>query len=107
MLPAWVDWATRAPREVTTSFRLIAVPPLDAIPAPFRGRRLVMIDGAVLADDGVAQALLAPLRALHPEVDTFARTPTPALIRMHMDPEEPPVSPPPRRPRQQSATHCG
>ena len=89
VLPVWADWAVSAPRAVTTSFRLLAVPPLPAVPAPFRGRRLVMIDGAVLADDRQAAAVLAPLRALGPEIDTFARTATPALTRLHMDPEQP------------------
>ncbi len=87
MLPAWTAWAARAPREVTTSLRILAVPPLPTIPAEFRGRRLVMVDGAVLGDD--ADAVLAPLRALHPEADTFTAVPTSALIRLHGDPEEP------------------
>jgi hypothetical protein len=48
-----------------------------------------MIDGAVLADDEVAAAILAPLRALRPEIDTFTRVPSDALVRLHMDPEGP------------------
>ncbi|MBL8928077.1 MAG: FAD-binding oxidoreductase [Pseudonocardia sp.] len=88
VLPVWAGWAAHAPREVTTSFRLLALPPLPTIPAELRGRRLVMIDGAVLGGDPDAERILAPLRALHPEVDTFTRTPTPALTRLHLDPEE-------------------
>ena len=65
------------------------MPPLEALPPEFRGRRLAMIDGAVLADDAAAEEILAPLRRLHPEIDTFARTPTSALARLHMDPEDP------------------
>lgn len=89
VLGAWSGWAATAPREVTTSFRIISMPPLPALPPEFRGRRLVMIDGAVLADDDAAREILAPLRALDPEVDTFDRTPTAALARLHMDPEDP------------------
>src|SRR5690606_27518620 len=51
--------------------------------------QLVVIDGAVLADDAVAEALLAPLRLLEPEMDTFARVPSASLTRLHMDPEGP------------------
>ena len=40
-----------APDEVTTSFRVLNLPPLPDIPEPFRGRQLVVIDGAVLASD--------------------------------------------------------
>ncbi len=39
--------------------------------------------------DEQAEALLAPLRELGPEVDTFGRVPAPALARLHMDPEGP------------------
>ena len=33
--------------------------------------------------------MIAPLRALGPEMDTFAMVPAPALVRLHQDPEEP------------------
>src|SRR6185312_13570762 len=36
-----------------------------------------------------ASAVLAPLRALAPEMDTFADVPPAALSYIHMDPEEP------------------
>jgi hypothetical protein len=54
-----------------------------------RGRELVVIDGAVLDTDERARELLAGLRALGPELDTFARVPTRTLTRLHMDPEGP------------------
>ena len=38
------------------------------MPAELRGRRLAIIDGAVLGDDAVAAEVLAPLRALRPRV---------------------------------------
>jgi hypothetical protein len=37
----------------------------------------------------MAEALLAELRALEPEIDTFARVPSASLVRLHMDPEGP------------------
>jgi hypothetical protein len=55
----------------------------------FRGRDLVIIDGAVLAGDTEAGRILAPLRELSPEIDTFGRVPAASLIRLHMDPEQP------------------
>jgi FAD/FMN-containing dehydrogenase len=82
-------WAADAPDDVTTSFRLMQLPPLPQLPPFLRGRQLVVIDGAVLADDDRAQVLLAPLRELRPEMDTFARAPASSLIRLHMDPEGP------------------
>ena len=89
VLRAWAEWAVDAPDCVTTSFRLLRVPPFEEIPAPLRGRHLVVIDGAVMADDDVASAVLAPLRAQGPELDTFATVPTASLVRLHMDPEGP------------------
>jgi FAD/FMN-containing dehydrogenase len=44
---------------------------------------------AVLGDDDEAERILAPLRQLAPELDTFARVPAPSLVRLHMDPEGP------------------
>jgi FAD/FMN-containing dehydrogenase len=89
VLPAWVAWCADAPEEATTSFRLLDVPVDDGIPAELRGRRLAMIDGAVLGDDPFATSVLAPLRALRPEFDTVARVPAASLVRLHLEPEGP------------------
>jgi FAD/FMN-containing dehydrogenase len=89
VLPVWAAWAEEAPDAVTTSFRILQLPPIPEIPEPVRGRSLVVIDGAVLGTDEEAAAILAPLRALRPEMDTFGRVPPSALIRLHMDPEGP------------------
>ncbi|WP_448624599.1 FAD-binding oxidoreductase [Geodermatophilus sp. URMC 64] len=89
VLPAWVAWCADAPEEATTSFRLVDVPPLDHIPRELHGRRLAIIDGAVLGDDARAAEVLAPLRALRPEFDTVSRVPASTLVRLHLEPEGP------------------
>jgi FAD/FMN-containing dehydrogenase len=89
VLPAWVAWCADAPDAATTSFRLVDAPVDDALPAAVRGRRLAIIDGAVLGDDATAAAVLAPLRALRPELDTVARVPAETLVRLHLEPEGP------------------
>jgi FAD/FMN-containing dehydrogenase len=89
VLRRWADWALDAPDSVTTSFRLLQLPPMPEIPEPFRGRQLAVIDGAVLADDERAAQILRPLRDLRPEIDTFATVPAESLVRLHMDPEGP------------------
>jgi FAD/FMN-containing dehydrogenase len=89
VLPAWVAWCAEAPDEATTSFRLVEVPPDELIPTELHGRRLAMIDGAVLGDDAFAAEVLAPLRALAPEFDTVARVAADTLPRLHLDPEGP------------------
>ncbi|HEX5560539.1 MAG TPA: FAD-binding oxidoreductase [Nocardioidaceae bacterium] len=89
VLRTWADWAVDAPDCVTTSFRMLNLPPMPELPEFLRGRQLVVIDGAVLAEDDRAQEVLADLRALQPEMDTFARVPAASLVRLHMDPEGP------------------
>ncbi|KQU68270.1 FAD-binding oxidoreductase [Phycicoccus sp. Root101] len=89
VLRRWVDWSAGAPDEVTTSFRVLNLPPLPDIPAPLRGRSVVVVDGAVLGADHEAEGVLADLRSLTPEIDTFARVPARSLVRLHMDPEGP------------------
>ncbi|MCR2791887.1 FAD-binding oxidoreductase [Microbacterium sp. zg.Y625] len=86
---AWAQWTATAPESVTTSLRILHLPPLPELPPFLSGRSLVVIDGAILETDAAASALLEPLRALAPEVDTFARVPAAALIEVHMDPPAP------------------
>jgi FAD/FMN-containing dehydrogenase len=89
VLRRWSDWAAEAPDAVTTSARILRLPPDPALPEEVRGRPLVAIDGAVLGDLDEAEALMAPLRELRPEIDTFETVPATALARLHMDPEDP------------------
>ena len=86
---AWAEWSRTVPDSVTTAFRVMSFPPLPELPPFLSGRQLVVVDGALLESDERAAELLAPLQALEPEMDTFARVPTPALTRIHMDPEGP------------------
>jgi enamine deaminase RidA (YjgF/YER057c/UK114 family) len=89
VLRTWAQWSRTAPDEVTTSLRVMSFPPIPELPDFLRGRQIVVVDGAVLTDDATAEAVLAPLRALSPEMDTFARVPAASLPRLHMDPEGP------------------
>jgi FAD/FMN-containing dehydrogenase len=89
VLRRWAQWAPDAPDEVTTAFRVLRVPPLPEVPAPLRGRSLVVVDGAVLGSDTWSESVLMGLRELGPDVDTFARVPARTLSRLHMDPEGP------------------
>jgi FAD/FMN-containing dehydrogenase len=84
-LRRWAEWSVGAPNDVTTSFRIMNAPVPQGLPE----RRLAVIDGAILADDETAAEVLAPLRELKPEVDTFGRTPAASLIRLHAAPEGP------------------
>jgi FAD/FMN-containing dehydrogenase len=87
VLREWAAWAPQAPDDVTTSFRAMRFPPLPELPDFLRGRAVALVDGAVLGSDEHGKEILAGLRSLRPELDTFARVPARSLVRLHMDPE--------------------
>jgi len=89
VVEAWSTWCESAPEEATTSLRALRFPPIPELPPFLSGREVLVLDGAVLLGDADAGALLEPLRALAPEMDTFTRVPSASLIRLHMDPEQP------------------
>ncbi|UYG16380.1 FAD-binding oxidoreductase [Brachybacterium huguangmaarense] len=86
---AWARWCEGSPESVTSTLRVLHLPPLPSLPPFLQGRSVVVVDGAILEDDARAATLLEPLRALAPEVDTFARIPVAAVLAVHMDPPEP------------------
>jgi FAD/FMN-containing dehydrogenase len=89
VLPAWSRWCGEVPKDVTSAFRLLQVPDDPSLPPELRARKLVVVDGAALGDDAHAAELLAPLRALRPEIDTVTRVPAASLVRLHLEPEGP------------------
>jgi hypothetical protein len=89
VMHAWREWTQTAPEDATTAARILQFPPLPELPEPLRGRAFVVIDGAVSGEPLEAAEVIAPLRALGPEMDSFAMIPAPALQAIHMDPEEP------------------
>lgn len=86
---AWAEWTASAPESATTTLRIMNFPPLPELPPFLSGRSVVVIDGAILETDAAAAALLEPLRALAPEMDTFGRIPAASLVAVHMDPPGP------------------
>ena len=89
VLHAWREWVSGLPNEMSTWARVLQVPPLPDIPAPVRGRQLVVVEAAYLGAEESGGELLRPLRDLAPELDTFAAVPPAALGHLHMDPEDP------------------
>jgi FAD/FMN-containing dehydrogenase len=90
VLHAWAELTRGAPPdELTTVGRFLNLPPIPQIPEPVRGKSFVIVEAYHVGDPAVADALLAPLRALGPVNDTIATVPVPVLSHLHMDPEEP------------------
>ena len=89
VLTAWGEWTEDAPESVTSVARIFQVPDIEWLPAQLRGRKMVMIDAVALGDAEAGARSIAPLRALRPEVDTFAQVPAADIAHLQLDPQEP------------------
>ena len=90
VLQTWRIWTQQnLPDEIISVGRLLNVPPLPMVPEPLRGRKFVVVEIVHLGPEGDGAELIAPLRALRPEIDTIGTVPVTALSHLHMDPPEP------------------
>ena len=89
ILHTWSKLVAEAPRELTSVGRIMQFPPIPDVPEPFRGRSFALVEAVYLGSEDEGAELLAPLRALGPELDTFATIPIEALSELHMDPPQP------------------
>jgi len=89
VLGTWLEWCETAPDEVTSVGRILQLPPFEHLPPALRGRRFAAVDAVVLGDEGAGRDILAPLRALGPEIDTFSMRPPAGIAELHMDPRQP------------------
>lgn len=89
VLTAWGEWTADAPESVTSVARIFQVPDIEWLPDELRGRKLVMIDAVAIGDAESGARSIAGLRALRPEIDTFAQVPAAELANLQLDPQEP------------------
>jgi FAD/FMN-containing dehydrogenase len=89
VLRAWRDWTSSAPDEMTTTFRLLCLPPVPEVPEPLRGVPTVCVDGVALEPEA-ALTLERRLRYVStPILGGFGPMPSAAVARLHGDPEDP------------------
>ncbi|GAA3071574.1 FAD-binding oxidoreductase [Streptosporangium carneum] len=98
LMRVWREWTLDAPWEVTTSLRVMNLPPVPGVPPVLASGTVLCVDGAVLGatEEDVptarrhADSLLGPLRSVaEPLLDTWELTTPSAVLRAHMDPPEP------------------
>lgn len=90
VLRGWAAWTGDAPSDVTTSILIAGFPPIEQIPEPFRGRRLLMLRFAYPGDVSRGEELAAPLRALAPVyLDGVRPLPLTDVGLIHNDPSDP------------------
>ncbi len=90
LLPAWAAWSRELPDSVSTSAALLRLPPLPEVPEFLRGRFVLQVRAAAIADEERATRLVDELRGLAPcLLDTVGRMPAKAVGDIHGDPTEP------------------
>jgi hypothetical protein len=86
---AWRQLTLVAPEDLTLCARLLQIPDIDGPPPALRGRSFALVDVIFLGGETAGAELIAPVRALGPELDTVAAVGPEALGTLHMDPEDP------------------
>ena len=89
VLNAWRAWTDDVPDEMTSVGRILQFPSIPEIPEPVRGGSFVVVQAIFLGSEAEGAALLEPLRALGPAMDTVATIPVTELSKLHMDPDGP------------------
>ena len=89
VLHAWSELLPALPEEITSWANVLHFPPLPELPEAVRGRSFAVVMAAFLGSEADGRELLRPLRALAPEMDTFAMQPPVALSELAMDPPDP------------------
>jgi FAD/FMN-containing dehydrogenase len=88
VLRAWRNWTADAADTITTTFRMLCLPPLPEVPEPLRAVPTVCVDGVAL-DPAEATRLEQQLRGTAtPILGGFGPMPSSAVARLHGDPEE-------------------
>jgi FAD/FMN-containing dehydrogenase len=83
VLARWAEWAAvDAPQAATTSFQIVRTPAISGLAESCGQRELAIVQGCVLAGSGQAESVLAPLRELRPDMDTFAHVPPLSVARL-------------------------
>ena len=89
VLREWAAWAPGAPDAISTSFRILRLPPMPDLPPFLQGRRWSSSTVRCSARTTRARRCCAGCGPWSPELDTFGRAPAASLVRLHMDPEGP------------------
>ena len=90
VLSAWAELTQQdTSDDLTTVARFVRFPPAPEFPEPVRGKSFTVVAVYHVGDPDVADALLAPLRALGPIDDTVRTIPVSTLGSVFPDPEGP------------------
>jgi FAD/FMN-containing dehydrogenase len=87
---AYAAWTESTPDTVSSSVRLLRLPPIPVVPEPLRGRAFINVVAGVIGGAQEGSAAIAELRAIAPPyLDTFAAMPAAGLAEVAGDPLDP------------------
>ncbi|SMD26550.1 FAD-binding oxidoreductase [Kibdelosporangium aridum] len=89
VLPTYIDWTSTLPDEMTSSIIFIRYPDIPMMPAEIRGRFFTTVRIAYAGDPAEGERLVAPLRALGPELDEVADMSYADIEEIYHDPFRP------------------
>jgi hypothetical protein len=89
VLDAWTSWVDALPDEMTTIASMRNFPPFPDVPEPVRGKSFTVIEAFWTGSPEEGDRLLAPMRALCPDMDTVGEVNAVELLQIHMDPPMP------------------
>jgi FAD/FMN-containing dehydrogenase len=90
VLRAWTAWHPGTPETMISSFAVLRLPPLPALPEPLRGAFVAHLRIAYNGTAADGERMTAPLRAVAPAVlDTVADMPYTEAGSIHSDPAGP------------------
>jgi hypothetical protein len=89
VLLAWAEWTATVPDSVTSVGRVLRFPPMPELPPFLSDKSFVVVEATIQESPARADDLLAPLRALGPDIDTVHPQPVAELLALHMDPPAP------------------
>lgn len=86
----WVDWTSTADPQLSTSVAIMNLPPLEVIPPPLRGRRLLSLRFAYPGRVDAGEQLAETFRSVAPVyLDGLGPLPAAEIARVHNDPTQP------------------
>ncbi len=87
---AYAAWTETTADTVTSSIRLLRLPPIPLVPEPLRGRSFINVVAGVIGGAQEGSAAIAQLRAIAPPyLDTFEAMPAAGLADVAGDPLDP------------------
>lgn len=90
LFPRYLEWAEGNPEELTSSFSIMAFPPLDVVPEPVRGRTFAIIRGCHAGDPAEGEHRVDQWRSWRaPTIDTWGPLPVARLAEVSQDPVDP------------------